>query len=112
MTPQELLLKAADEIARRGHAKGRFEHQKTRAVCAYGAMTAAATDGETANYANFDARGGELSALVGQAAQLLARSMDNPWNSYAYHLITGFNDDPKTTGEDVILAMKKAATDG
>jgi hypothetical protein len=109
MTPEELLLKAADEIARTGHCKGMYYtggDERTAAVCAYGAMARAASDGRTADY--FGELDGPGRALVRDAAALLASEI-YPFVSDPFHIITRFNDEDSTTGEDVILAMKRAA---
>lgn len=116
MTPQELLAKAADEIARTGHHKDSYSKmgvaESVAPVCAYGAMTRAATDGMTTSYPELACHS-ELfksHALIDQAAELLAEEVD-PGHEWAtpFSAITRFNDDGRTTGEDVILAMKKAA---
>lgn len=110
MTPEELLLKAADEIATRGHAKRSYRNSDTGGVCAYGAMTLAATGGRYWNYP--DTYGDSpVKALIGQAAELLARQtgFEHLADATGFDMVTYFNDADDTTGEDVILAMKRAA---
>lgn len=111
MTPQELLLKAAEEMGRRGKYEGGYEDRETGRVCAYGAMTAAATNGDTANYTMVEEW--EQQELIDGAAVLLARSITrSPFHlgpSETFQKVTMFNDDKNTSTEDVVLAMKEAA---
>jgi hypothetical protein len=130
MNPQELLIKAAETMSERGKATGAFVipegHSNTRwageagSVCAYGAMTLAATGGRHCRYANlvdsYDETGtfirNEVRLLIDQAASLLARQLridGMAGDSDDFHAIITANDNPKTTGEDMILSMKRAA---
>lgn len=112
MTPQELLLKAAEYMSERGHNKGTYFNECGN-VCAYGAMTLAVTEGAQADYAfslNISSK-----FLVDQAAVLLAQTVDpnslypNDMINYAFDTITKYNDARNTTGEDVIRKMRQAA---
>lgn len=114
MTPQELLLKAAEEIGRTGLFKKNYSEpdvsEQIAPVCAYGAMTRAATNGAITAYPLMPQ---EDADLVDQAAALLAKHVGpQPYDTILtdYSTVTRFNDNDKTTGEDVILAMKKAGS--
>jgi hypothetical protein len=124
MTPEELLLKAAEDQAERGHHKGTYYkgdvgdpagQDREAPACAYGSLTRAATNGEMADYshlaASFARR--EAAVLIGQAARLLADSLVRDRQSLntfdPFDVITRFNDHRSTTAEDVILAFKRAA---
>jgi hypothetical protein len=124
MTPAELLEKAADDIARYGHHKESYFDTSGRVdtapTCAYGALTRAATDGLTANYAGIPAtflidrrtEGVKAWYLVSQAAELLARSL-KPGNFdslQTFHIVTTFNDKDTTQASDVVRQMKEAAS--
>lgn len=117
MTPQELLAKAADEIARTGHCKASYSEpgidERVAPVCAYGAMARAVSDGKTTCYADLGSHAKTWSQyrLIEHAAELLAAEIGNELDS-PFGAITRFNDDDRTTGEDVILAMKTAAAGG
>ncbi|OII61189.1 hypothetical protein BJP40_06585 [Streptomyces sp. CC53] len=121
MTPEEHLIKAADDLAQHGHAKYAFftnqaaESWTTARACALGAL--ARTDTET--------------HIAQQSWGVLVKDVQNcpAAHKLAHHLrakhpalfaeppaddydtITQYNDHPDTTGEDVILAMKQAAHD-
>lgn len=114
MKPRELLRKAADEIARTGHWKEKYSQpgtpEQVAPVCAYGALTRAATGGKTTVYGRDEHL--ETWHLIDLAADLLAETIEGGTRgeeSPSFGIITHFNDDPSTTGEDVILMMKKAA---
>lgn len=121
MTPEELLLKAADDIATYGHNKRHFSEpgnhdELTAPACAYGALTRAAT-GVTADYSSAGYRSGDhftwrsdVKPVIDQAAALLAEQIDrSPAFDTAWYKVTRWNDADATTGEDVVLAMKRAA---
>jgi hypothetical protein len=122
MTPAELLEKAADDIARYGHHKESYFDTSGRVdtapTCAYGALTRAATDGLTANYAGIPLsypslnEGIKAMGLITQAAELLARSLEpgNPEPLRAFYIITEFNDQNNTQASDVVRQMKEAAS--
>lgn len=116
MTPEEVLTKAAEFMAERGRARGAYEvcstaqaqdqKGKMGSVCAYGAMSLAATDGRTATYSDLAP---EALGLIRQAAKLLAGEVYGvPYGTDPFFAITHFNDDEETAAEDVILAMKRA----
>lgn len=116
MTPEELLLAAADDIAAHGHCKNTYsppgEDGRAGPVCAYGAMTRVATDGQTTDYASLhlnDEWWRTKRPLIDQAAALLAQHIGPTAAGYPFGAITRFNDAARTTAEDVILMMKKAA---
>jgi hypothetical protein len=120
MTPQELLAKAADDIAEHGHNKGTYHDpdaglpQSTAPACAYGALTRAATGGRTTDYAwiGVTVKTWETKGLIDQAAELLARVVVRRGGiDYGndFGTIALYNDRDDVTGEDVILAMKDAA---
>jgi len=127
MTPEEVLLKAADDIAERGHAKSVFYDCKldggtkaaweTAPACALGAIgrTLAVTkSGELAPCAIEDLENHEAvrrlaASILTHRSDLIRLRVDG---GDCYDVITEFNDMPETTGEDVILAMKRAAHDG
>lgn len=115
MTPQELLNKAADVIARDGHGKKYYQDTVTGNVCAYGAMTLAATDGLTADYGFALHRmevSGMVRALIDQAAALLANRVGTviPMERTEFDVVVEFNDAPATDGPAMIRKMKEAAT--
>jgi hypothetical protein len=113
MTPEELLLKAADDIAQQGHHKETFYKNcpYKGPACAYGAMFRAA--GMSKRMMDGTLREPVRSAAVKLAEQikaanpLFALSGGDEWD-----VVTSFNDHDNTTGEDVILAMKEAAHRG
>lgn len=115
MNPREILIKAAEDLAEKGHCKGSFFKpmqpgemryaSEERPACALGALS----------------RAGKLQLdRIEQhpAAQLLADHIQErfpaliPDLTAPYDIITEFNDSNETTGEDVILAMKEAAHRG
>ena len=113
MTPEDVLTKAAETITRRGKATGHYEDPVTREVCAYGAMTLAATEGKTSCYSEFDFFLTPRPALlVQQAAELLAKAVPSEFVDEPFAVITWYNDQESTTAEDIALAMKKAAHHG
>lgn len=117
MTPQEVLAKAAETMAERGKATGTYESQEDDdyfgakgAVCAFGAMSLAATDMQMSAFSELGLWGRTFEAkeLVNQAAVLLARHVHTPGGYFEpFSKVTWFND--HSSGEDVILAMKRAA---
>lgn len=110
MTPEEALLKAADDLAEHGGCKGVFiadrEHPDTSPACAMGAI-ARATGQITLD--------GLVGPDVGQgeAVRMLAQQIRGGFfpvkPGHAFNIVASFNDSDTTTTEDVILAMKKAA---
>lgn len=119
MTPEEILLKAANDLAENGHCKGSFyasrvSHDGWRKApaCAYGALarvTELTSDNGIVGVI-------EDSRLIGPAAERLAKQIrklfpDNSiWQtSDAYTVITTYNDNETTTAEDMILRFKEAA---
>lgn len=120
MTPQEVLAKAAEAMSQRGKATGTYESTKDDphfgvkgSVCAFGAMSLAATNMQSSCFAELGMYGnGEAvtaKGLVNQAAELLARHIEghNGFLLEPFAKITHFND--HSSAEDVILAMKRAA---
>jgi hypothetical protein len=119
VTPEEVLIKASEEMARTGHTKGNYcdpfaSDESASPVCAYGAMARAVTEGKSAAYPHL---GEELEELVNQAAALLAGEvkplmarLQLPQANTNFALVTTYNDMESTTGEDVILAMKRAGS--
>jgi len=120
MTPEELLEKAAEDIAKHGHAKRTYSEgpdEMTGPACAYGAMTRAATGGST-DYSNLPSLSMEAKELVDQAALLLSQTIRSYNRRYApplvglgdsFRTVTHYNDAPGIAAEDVILTMKRAA---
>lgn len=119
MTPQEVLAKAAEAMSQRGKATGTYESSKDDphfgvkgSVCAFGAMSLAATNMQSSCFAELGMYGNGAAhtakGLVNQAAELLARHIDTPGGYLEpFSKITHFND--HSSAEDVILAMKRAA---
>ena len=122
MTPEEILMAAAEDIAEHGHHKGSYfkptASASKRAIapaCAYGAMARAA--GLVRGLVSHPHLIYDIS-IFSPAAEKLAEQIrrDGPVllcrnaQSDDFAAITYFNDRPTTTGEDVILMMKKAAT--
>lgn len=98
MTPEEILLKAADDIATNGHYKGNYFAGGDRAngpACALGAI-------DRATYGRGLRTDFHPSPLLASALHLLAKEI-------GVSNIADWNDAPETTAEDVILAMKRAA---
>jgi hypothetical protein len=125
MTPDQILLKAADIIAQAGHCKGEYYQAadpgmsaeswaqaedvaaQSAPVCAIGAL----------RRARFGTAGGSHyvtnpASELGQAIARLVTVIGDPPlpDATPEGRIIGFNDAPTTTAEDVILALKKAAT--
>lgn len=115
MKSNELLLKAADYIARNGHYKGAFHHggmsmppgdlhDFARPSCVLGAMrVVAGREGINWTFASFV-----------RAEKLLCEELG--YDDYMREVegetvavVPLWNDDPSTTAEDVILTMKRAA---
>lgn len=108
MTPEEVLEKAAQALAEKGHCKGNFGDDEGR-MCAVGAIRYAVSGSRGVYLASLSRPGDrELTDL---AIQLLGKEIesrvDTPQGYYDY--VPLFNDRPSTTGEDVILMMKRAA---
>lgn len=118
MTPEEILLKAADEIARYGHTKDAFfhchqEHEwATARSCAVGAI--ARVSGKTTPDGPFVPEVDD-SVLTSEPVKLLAatiREKGRGTPGTSFDTIVHFNDSKETTAEDVILMMKEAAQRG
>lgn len=114
MTPKEVLLKAAEVMAERGQHKGKYYNSETGSVCAYGAMSLAATEGRTAEYMSFtfhDEFTQETKILVDQAATLLAETLPLPGIQHEFltefDIVTKYNDRDDVSTEDMVLAMKR-----
>ncbi|KPI09905.1 hypothetical protein OV450_3396 [Actinobacteria bacterium OV450] len=106
MTPEELLLAAADDIAAYGHHKGRMygltdDPDAMAPACALGAIIR-----RSKGYKGFL---GDL--MNGGAIQLLHDHISDGLGTQddAIDDIAAWNDHPQITKEDVILAMKTAA---
>ena len=127
-TAQELLGAAVDIIERDGWHQGSLyegsneewvggaeqhgrhvELGKTAPVCAMGAVYRAAVG--TA-YVDSVIASFEMQQLVKQAMSLLTRAMcdQSAAAGRRNYGIASFNDDPRTSREDVVLAMKTAAS--
>lgn len=116
MTPEETLLKAADDLAQYGHAKEVFfetsdeQTWHTAPACAFGAL--ARVIGDEVMNENGSVGGGD-ALFTGDAVHRLASVIRGKVDALKladnYQAITGYNDHKDTTGEDVILAMKEAA---
>ncbi|KPI09906.1 hypothetical protein OV450_3397 [Actinobacteria bacterium OV450] len=113
MTPEELLLAAADDIAVHGHHKGalyapRDRPRDTARACALGALTRRAT--HISPSAALSVHRAAIQFLCNQIPDVrdpkdrfATESLDNTYK------ITAWNDHPQTSKKDVILAMQKAA---
>ena len=127
MTPQELLGAAVEVIERDGwHQGSMYEHSnedwvggaeqqlrherlgKTAPVCAMGAVYRAAVGTACGVVASVSV---ETQQLVKQALGLLSLAMcdQSAAEGRRNYGIASFNDDPRTTKEDVLLALKTAA---
>lgn len=120
MTPEEILARAAEDIAQHGHAKEQFYEAnptkegawQTAPACAYGALSrVAGTTSGNGTAMVYDGRHSypELHAAADKLAAQIRASRPEFADADTYYTITHFNDDDRTTGEDVILAMKDAA---
>lgn len=116
-TPKEVLERAAEVLAERGWCKGTLENHAGN-VCANGALMHAMFGKASANLYEWAEEDGaqlmnlgienmpryslfkEASVMLSQAAELVS------WIS-----IPDWNDNSSTTGEDVMLAFKRAAGD-
>lgn len=103
-TPEELLLTAADIIARDGWHQGHYcapdGDPTSSAVCAIGALSRAGTG----NAIPTSEMAWRTSAARSAAQRRLAKVAGvTPWD------IPDWNDAPERSAEDVILAMKQAA---
>lgn len=113
MTPEEILTKAADDIATHGHAKETFYNStgrqdwQTAPACALGAIA------RVTGYASKTQGIVREEVFTSEAAKKLAAKIRAKDGRYAladnYGTITGYNDDDHTTAEDMILTMKEAA---
>jgi hypothetical protein len=117
VTPEEILLKAAEDLATYGHAKEKFYagtlkgNWETAPACAYGSLA------RVAGAANENGTVTDVSVgTLGEAAKKLAAQIRESFPHFShddpYFTITRYNDHDNTTGEDVILAMKEAAHRG
>ena len=118
MTPEEILLAAAEDQAKHGNTKGSFYKAdvgglpplswREQPACALGSIARVSGKVTTAGYV-------EESTLDREVVIRLANTIvrhTGLWNKcYPGAVISGFNDDPSTTAEDVILMMKRAAAD-
>lgn len=116
MTPEETLLKAADDLARYGHAKETFfetsgeQDWRTAPACAFGAL--ARVIGGDATSENGVVSGDDVlfvSDAVHRLANVIRGKVDALKLADNYQAVTLYNDADSTTGEDIILAMKEAA---
>jgi hypothetical protein len=113
MTPEELLLKAADDMAEHGHCKGSFFEDlaewETTPSCAYGSLARVAGVVQP-NGLIIDCRDLDPEA-VKRLAAVIRPLHPHPFVDYCddYDVITTYNDHDSVTGEDMILAFKKAA---
>ncbi len=114
MQPEEVLLKAADDIAQHGHAKEVFFDSAAKAswagapACAYGAM-ARAGNWVQGNGTVTDLYEGTFAEAAKRLADVIRGRVDALVLADDYQAITTYNDDDNTTAEDMILAMKEAA---
>lgn len=127
MTPEEHLLAAAEDMSAHGHAKGRLfgggADWRNASSCALGSLARSNPEGHigkvdsdflksviedcpaTARLADHLRRSNFLIGLdfAGYDRRVPLHRMPD------YEVITSFNDARNTTGEDVILSMKRAA---
>lgn len=124
MTPQEILLAAAEDLAKHGHNKQNFygtpppgKGPESAPACAMGSIARVMEAPRVWNgYATLDISSHPAVHLL---AEQIHREMPG-WvpgsddyvtvATFNYVTVATFNDLPSTTGEDVILAMKKAAS--
>ncbi|MEU3052228.1 DUF6197 family protein [Streptomyces griseus] len=121
MTPEEILLKAADVIQRDGWHQGALFEGSNKAptpqrdvaareapVCALGAIS-------RATWGSCSSTGREYLASVvaaeADATCLLLKQVEAS-TAGRYPSIPMWNDAPERSAEDVILALKRAAADG
>lgn len=117
MTPQELLLAAADDQALYGHTKGVYYKDApvgdprcyTAPACAFGSLTRV-----TAADSNNHLGRHSYAVTNSPAAQLLAARIRNEYPvaadvDHPFDVITWFNDRPETTSADVQRVMVEAA---
>lgn len=117
MTPEETLLKAADDLAQYGHTKESFfetsgeQTWHTAPACAFGAL-ARVIGGDAINENGVVT--GDDTLFAGDVVRRLANTIRAKGPQFVgadnYQTITGYNDLDSTTGEDMILAMKEAAS--
>lgn len=113
MTPEETLLKAADDLAQYGHTKGTFfwtsdeQTWHTAPACAFGALARVIGEGAINEYGTVS--GDDAGDAVQRLANVIRDKVDALKLADNYQAITGYNDMDSTTGEDIILAMKEAA---
>jgi hypothetical protein len=123
VTPEEILAKAAEDMAKYGHTKGSFYSSKgeqpweTAPACAYGSMS---------RVAHTTDRRGIVSEVdhpaIGRAAAKLAdvirphlAAIYSDWHpdrinqAESYNVITQYNDHDNISAEDMILRFKEAA---
>lgn len=114
MTPEEVLIKAADDIAQHGHAKEVFFDSAVKAswagapACAYGAM-ARVGNWVQENGTVTDLYEGTFAEAARRLASVIRGKVDALSIGDDYQVITLYNDHKDTTAEDVILMMKEAA---
>lgn len=108
MTPEEVLLKAADEIARYGLHKGNYalREDPDSPVCALGGIKRAVY-GSVYGFAVDEKMSVEGAAVLKLENSIKKQGYEPECKQLA--VIPMWNDEPETTAEDVILAMKKAA---
>lgn len=118
MTPEDVLLKAAEVIETAGWHQGYYylepapecfdderdrELSATAPVCAMGAIRRAMT-----GYADVTPFAGEYT-LFRQARHLLWQQVKPEESDGLTFGVPSWNDDPQRTKEDVVLALKRAA---
>lgn len=106
-TPGETLRKAAEIMSERGHCKGALENGAGE-VCANGAIILALKEEDGVARATMGHVFDKEYDAFKRAADALARSLSTGWSRFR---IAAWNDLPTTSGEDVILALKRAAED-
>jgi hypothetical protein len=113
MEADDTLMRAAEDIAQHGHAKETFFESTaerkwmTAPACAVGAIARVTGHASKGNgivreeIFNHEAVK-KLAAMIRSKSKDLAGAED-------YVAVTGYNDDDRTTAEDMILMMKEAA---
>ena len=104
MTPEDILEKGAEALAEHGHVKGTYG-MPGYGFCALGSMRHV-THGSSL----IPLHSPDYNAYQ-EAVQRLEDEVEaDGWERReGWDLIPGFNDDPRTTLEDVRLMMKRAA---
>ena len=107
LTPKEILTQAADLIEKKGLTKGSYVNDDCE-LCVEGALRQAMFGDPCKLGIGTE----ELIPIEVRLAKHLRPRADVTGSFAPFFIITEWNDDPATTKEDVVAALRAAAEDG